>query len=94
MRAKDYPAVFKHSLEPSVFEQIIRVLSRYHKECGGDEAVAKHVYGISKVPRVSAMTMFLNSTDKTQLEELVNAVVEKSEHLKSKQKNSIRNVLL
>ena len=95
MRAKDYPLVFKHSLEPLVFEQILQLLSRHVKENEKDiEMVAKHTYGLSKVPRVSAMVMFLSSAVKANLNELVHFVIEKSEQIKPKQKLAMQKMLL
>ena len=95
MRSKDYPIVFKYSLEPSVFEQILQLLCRCSKEDDTNhEIIAGHVYGLSRVPRVSAMVMFLNSADNASLQQLVNLVVEKSKKLKQKQKESIQNLFL
>ena len=93
MKSKDYPNIFKHSLEPSVFEQILHLLRRV-KESGHDsDDIGKHLYGLSRVPRVSALVMFLSSADKSSLQDLVNFALQKSAILKSKHKQSIQNML-
>ena len=93
MKSKDYPNIFKHSLEPSVFEQILHLLRRV-KESGHDSNdIGKHLYGLSRVPRVSALVMFLSSADKSSLQDLVNFALQKSAILKSKHKQSIQNML-
>ena len=95
MRPKDYPIIFKHSLEPKVFEQILQLLSlRIEKDAGDVEIVGNHLYGLSKVPRVSAMVMFLCPADTTSFNKLVNNVLEKSQKLKTAQKESIKRLLL
>jgi len=93
MKPRDYPIIFKHSLEPSVFEQILGVLSRQiidNKE--NIETVSTHLYGLTKVPRVSAMVMFLNADDKTRLKTLVNEI-EKSGSTKENRKQAIKKLL-
>lgn len=93
MKPKDYPIIFKHSLEPSVFEQILRLLSRYIIDDKNNiETVATHLYGLTKVPRVSAMVMFLNADDKARLHTLVDEV-EKSESTKENRKKAIKKLL-
>merc|ERR1712038_1989569 len=84
MRPKDYPIVFKHSLEPKVFEQILHLLSRLmHDTENNIESIANHLYGLSKVPRVSAMVMFLCPADNVSFRKLVGIVLGKSQKLKS-----------
>jgi hypothetical protein len=94
MRPKDYPIIFKHSLEPKVFEQILQLLSLCIQEEDDVEVVGNHLYGLSKVPRVSAMVMFLCPADTASFHKLVNSVLGKSQKLKTAQKESIKRLLI
>ena len=69
----DYPKVFKHSMEPSVFSGILEVLSQMRL---GDPST--HLLGISRVPRVSAMILFLDEKEQSLVQLLVNKVIQKS----------------
>ena len=62
IRSNDYQALFKHSLEPEIFEDMIEVIAAMED---ADEAV-EHLFGLSKVPRISALIMFM-SEDKRKL---------------------------
>ena len=93
MQPKDYPVIFKHSLEPSVFEQIMRLLSSVvSKDVKNIEEAANHLYGLSKVPRVSAMVMFLNQGDRESLKILINDV-QNCGTIRPKRKEGIKKLM-
>ena len=93
MLPKDYPVIFKHSLEPSVFEQILRLLARLTtKDAKNIVAASSHLYGLSKVPRVSAMVMFLSQDDKKNLKVLVDDV-QKCGTTRQNRKEAIKKLL-
>lgn len=66
LETSDYPRVFKHSMEPAIFSAILSTLPDLPN-------ISAHVLGISRVPRVSALIMFLSSNEQSQLQ----AVLEK-----------------
>ena len=53
---KDYAKIFKHSMEPILFSDILRVLKNMNK-------VSYHLQGISQIPRISALIMFLEEKE-------------------------------
>lgn len=62
---KDYVRIFKHSMEAGIFTEIIETLAS--KEFVDN--LSSHVLGLSRVPRMSTLVMFLD--DQSQLEKLV-----------------------
>ena len=93
MLPKDYPVIFKHSLEPSVFEEILRLLARLTtKDAKNIVAASSHLYGLSKVPRVSAMVMFLSQDDKKNLKVLIDDV-QKCGTTRQNRKEAIKKLL-
>lgn len=61
---KDYAKIFKHSMEPVVFSSILFVLQKMDK-------VSAHLYGISQIPRISAIIMFLEDEEKSIVDSLL-----------------------
>ena len=61
---KDYAKIFKHSMEISVFSSILLVL---HKM----DQVSQHLFGISQIPRISAIIMFLEDEEKIIVDSLL-----------------------
>ena len=55
-RTQDYPSIFKHSMDPNIFSEILHVLDDI-------EPVSPHLLGISRIPRISALIMFLEKND-------------------------------
>ena len=93
MLPKDYPVIFKHSLEPSVFEEILRLLARLTTiDAKNIVAASSHLYGLSKVPRVSAMVMFLSQDDKKNLKVLIDDV-QKCGTTRQNRKEAIKKLL-
>jgi hypothetical protein len=70
---KDYVRIFKHSMEPDIFTDIVNILTSTDF---GD--LSTHVLGMSRVPRMSALVMFLRSEEKIRLQKLVNSVCQSS----------------
>ena len=68
----DYPKVFKHSMEPAIFSGILEVLRNLK------EGLACHLLGISRVPRVSAMVLFLEEKEISLIHGLVERVAGES----------------
>ena len=63
---KDYVRIFKHSMEAGIFSEIVDTLTSNEDFV---DSLSRHVLGLSRVPRMSTLVMFLN--DKSQLEKLV-----------------------
>lgn len=61
---KDYPLIFKHSLEPHVFSSIVNTLLAMEK-------ISPHLLGLSRIPRISAMIMFLDANEQKKISKLV-----------------------
>ena len=55
-RTQDYPSIFKHSMDPNIFSEILHVIDDI-------EPVSPHLLGISRIPRISALIMFLEKND-------------------------------
>jgi hypothetical protein len=70
---KDYVRIFKHSMEPDIFTDIVNILTSTDF---GD--LLTHVLGMSRVPRMSALVMFLRSEEKIRLQKLVDSVCQSS----------------
>ena len=63
---KDYPVIFKHTLEPTTFEGVVAVLSRM------DSSVAiRHLVGLSRVPRMSALVMFMEDGERAAIKKIL-----------------------
>ncbi len=61
---KDYVRIFKHSMDAGIFTEIIETLASKFVD-----NLSSHVLGLSRVPRMSTLVMFLD--DQSQLEKLV-----------------------
>ena len=72
LSAKDYPMIFKHSLEPKLFNEIVEVLA----SAGEDFEIASHLKGLASVPRISAIVMFMNPEEL----KVLTGVIEKLDH--------------
>ena len=71
---KDYAKIFKHSMEPILFSDILGVLKNMNK-------ISYHLQGISQIPRISALIMFLEEQENAILCNLLQKA--KSENLLS-----------
>ena len=93
LQPKDYPIIFKHSLEPPVFEQILKLLFRLvTNDETKIEVASKHLYGLSKVPRISAMVMFLNQDDNNSLRRMIDDL-QKCDNIRQNRKEAIKRLL-
>ena len=72
LSAKDYPMIFKHSLEPKLFNEIVEVLT----SAGENFEIASHMKGLASVPRISAIVMFMNPEEL----KVLTGVIEKLDH--------------
>ena len=63
-RTQDYPSVFKQSMEPNMFSEILQVLVDV-------QPVSPHLLGLSRIPRISALIMFLEKSDSELLKKLI-----------------------
>lgn len=70
LNSADFPKLFKHSMEPSVFSSILETLPSSPK-------LSSHLLGLCRVPRLSALIMFLSSNEQNQLKQMVESVQEK-----------------
>ncbi len=70
LNPSDYPKLFKHSMEPAIFAEILATLS----SAQGEKKVSRHVLGLSRVPRVTALVMFLDAKQQNQLSQLLQTV--------------------
>ena len=85
---KDYPKIFKHSMESSIFDELIDLFST--PSLFGDSAeVCRHLLGISRVPRISAHVMFLDSGNLQRLQKLVDVNVSQTSLLSDIEKKEI-----
>ena len=83
LNSSDYLKVFKHSMEPSIFSGILEVLTNM------DKGVSPHLLGISRVPRVSALILFLEEKELCTIRNLVGKV-EKESMLSSSELKEIK----
>ena len=84
LTTKDYAKIFKHSMEPEIFSNILKILPQMSK-------VSNHVLGIANIPRVSAMIMFLEHNEKAIINDILQKV--KSEAILSqKDMEKVQNV--
>ena len=67
LEPSDFPKVFKHSMEPSVFSGILQTLKNA-------SPVSAHALGLSRVPRISAMIMFLSQGETAIVRDLMGKV--------------------
>ena len=64
---KDYAKIFKHSFSQDIFSSILLVLQKMDK-------VSQHMFGISQIPRISAIIMFLEDEEKIIVDSLLTKV--------------------
>ena len=88
---QDYIRIFKHSMDAYVFNDIINTLTS--NECFESKELSTHLLGMSKVPRMSALVMFLDSAEKIRLDKVVAKVLEIST-LSEGEKKQIENVFV
>ncbi len=67
--SQDYAQVFKHSLEPQVFSEILDSLLVLGDK--GTGSVNRHLLGLSRVPRVAALVIFAGQKETAALQKLV-----------------------
>ena len=69
LRESDYPVVFKHTLEPRTFGQIVETLG------GLEDAAeaARHLSGLARVPRISAIVMFMEDGEREAIGRILEA---------------------
>ena len=86
--AKDYARIFKHSMESNIFNDLVKLLSSSDIFCDPTE-VCQHLVGISRVPRIVALVMFLSSEEKQLLQDLVENFVRNNSALQEEQKSQV-----
>ena len=69
LRESDYPVVFKHTLEPRTFGEIVETLG------GLEDAAeaARHLSGLARVPRISAIVMFMEDGEREAIGRILEA---------------------
>ena len=65
LKAQDYANIFKQSMDPNVFSGLLEALSVM------DSKISSHILGLSKIPRISALIMFLEKQDDERLQKLI-----------------------
>eukprot|EP00088_Acartia_fossae_P002640 TRINITY_DN11095_c0_g1_i12.p1 TRINITY_DN11095_c0_g1~~TRINITY_DN11095_c0_g1_i12.p1 ORF type:complete len:671 (-),score=174.31 TRINITY_DN11095_c0_g1_i12:480-2465(-) len=80
-----YPTVFKSQMESKLFSEILTVLSQ---ESTSPQLIADHLMGLSKLPRISALVMFLSPGEQRTMTSLLDRAhtclsAEESSHVKS-----------
>ena len=65
LKTQDYANIFKQSMDPNIFSGILEVLSAMEKK------ISSHLLGLSKIPRISALIMFLEKQDSERLHQLI-----------------------
>jgi len=85
--SKSYSTLFNHSLESEVFEDIVAVLHGNPDAESSD--ICRHLVGLSKVPRISAMVMFMDN--RGMLQDLVRSHVDKNGSLDQSEVQSVKN---
>ncbi len=63
LESKDYSLIFKQNMEPTLFTEILATLSKI-------DSVAQHLLGLSRVPRISTIVLFLDDRDQKILQNL------------------------
>jgi Potential Monad-binding region of RPAP3 len=86
--ARDYVKVFKHSMESNIFTSLVDIFSCSDIFTDPVE-ISQHLLGISRVPRITALVMFLSSGEKRILQELIDKNVRPNSVLKEQEKNEI-----
>ncbi len=61
LSGRDYPALFKHSLEPAVFSEILDCLCQMEEDASSEGL--DHLVGLANVPRISAIAMLMGEKD-------------------------------
>ena len=85
--SKSYSTLFNHSLESEVFDDIVAVL--HGNPDAGSSDICRHLVGLSKVPRISAMVMFMDN--RGMLQDLVRSHVDKNGLLDQSEVQSVKN---
>ena len=86
--AKDYARIFKHSMETNIFNDLVKLLSS--SDIFNDPAeICRHLVGISRVPRIVALVMFLSSGEKRLLQDMVENFVRNNSSLKDEEKSQV-----
>jgi hypothetical protein len=70
--SKDYAVVFKQSMEAAIFTDIVELLES--DDFSDNVELSGHLVGLARVPRISALAMFLAADEKTKLRCLVERV--------------------
>ena len=65
--AADYKAVFKSNLDGGVFSELVMVLNHLVQRGVMPEIIVHQLQGLSGLPRVSAIAMFMSKQDKDRL---------------------------
>jgi hypothetical protein len=85
--ATDYSSIFKQALEAKVFSEILAALLTFKAASS-----SKHLLGLSRVPRMSTLTMFLGSDEQKNLKALVERSIESSSGLTAAEIKQIQKV--
>jgi len=85
--SNSYSTLFNHSLESEVFEDIVAVLHGSPDAESSD--ICRHLVGLSKVPRISAIVMFMDN--RGILQDLVRSHIDKNESLDKSEVQSVKN---
>lgn len=67
----DYTNVFKQSLEPSILGDIITCLATHPEP----ERAVEHLRGLSLIPRISAVVLFMDQNAKTCIKQILDKAV-------------------
>ena len=85
-QSETYPKLFRSSLESWIFEDVVDVLHKFRES----HDLSGHIYGLSMVPRIAAIVMFMD--DKSKLNDLVNSVLQKRTLITSKIESIKKNL--
>ena len=66
---QDYAAVFKHSLEPGAFSEVLEALPEVAKTSNALE----HLAGLASVPRIGAIAMLMDAEDEERVKRVMEA---------------------
>ena len=84
--SKSYSTLFNHSLESEVFEDIVAVL--HGRPDAESSDICRHLVGLSKVPRISAMVMFMDN--RGILQDLVRSHIDKNDSFDISEVQSVK----
>ena len=65
----DYAVVFRHTLEPKTFGEIVATLGEFEDAA----AAARHLSGLARVPRISAIVMFMEDAERDAIRRILDA---------------------